>query len=98
MVGAVAGIPRWHISGQMSEVEVSQEPRGGLWAPGSVDRDGRPGWCEAAGLQLRPSERLGYTGKRSPDRRLPRAAVLGPSLGRSDLQKPCSGGMWWARE
>jgi hypothetical protein len=49
VVSVMVGIPRWPASGQKSDVEVSQEPRGGLRAPGSVDRDRRPGWCEAAG-------------------------------------------------
>jgi hypothetical protein len=46
VVGAVAGIPRWHASGQKIEVGVSQESRERLRAPGCVDQDRRPSWGE----------------------------------------------------
>jgi hypothetical protein len=36
--------------------------------------------------------------KRSPDRWLFGTTGSHPSVGRSDLQKPCSRGVWWARE
>jgi hypothetical protein len=53
------GIPRWHASGQKSEVEVSQESRERLRAAGALIEIDIRGWWERPADAEDPSERLG---------------------------------------